>query len=323
MSNILKMQPRHQKDLVFIVSGGRTGTKFFGKALNTIIENCYAVHEPDLMPDPYKSDFCEVVHRVRTFGLYHMVIGRLRGETGVRNLARKRLSHELGGDMKTTRQAIHKHRDYFHAGIQQSLVIESYFQWYGLLPEVREVYPNAKVAAIVRDPREWVQSWLNYKGHHDTRDMVLTFGQPRLTPAMIGDQKWADRWSNMSVFHKLCWDWKTIYFLVDAFAQYDELTAAFRFEDLFDPNRPDMRRAFLDFGTTHGKRRFAYRDSNALFGQRINASSGRTVGWTNWSTADARFLEEMCGDLMARYGYGTEPAWRAKVAGLETAGGAR
>lgn len=310
------------KDLVFIVSGGRTGTTFFGNALNNIIEDCYAVHEPDLMPDFRKSGIGKIVRRVRTFGLYHMVIGRLRGETGVRNLARKRLSNQHGGDSETIQQAIRKHRNFFYAGVTPSLVVESYSQWYGLLPEIRKVYPDAKVVAIIRDPRDWIKSWLNYEGHHDSRDMVLLAGQSRLSPAMIGDHEWADRWSKMSVFQKLCWDWKTIYGLIDDFTQRDDLTAVFRFEDLFDAGRPDMRRTFLDFVTTHGDRCYVYRDSNALFGQHINASSGKTADWTSWSTADARFLEQMCGDLMARYNYGTESAWRAKVNGVENTGGA-
>lgn len=87
----------------------------------------------------------------------------------------------------------------------------------------------------------------------------------------------------------------------------------FQFEGLFHPGQPDVRRAFPDFVTTHGDRRYPYSKSAAPFGRRINASSGEPPGWSDWPAAEARFLEAMCVDLMARYGYGTEPGWRAKV----------
>jgi hypothetical protein len=217
-----EMRSEIDKDLVFIVSGGRTGTTFFGNALNELVEDCYAVHEPDLMPDPRKSGMPKILRRLRTFGLYHMVIGRLRGDTGIRNLTRKRLSHSPDGDAKAIQSAIRAHRDFFYTIVPQALVVESYSQWFGLLPDVRAVYPSAKVVGIIRDPRDWVVSWLNYEGHHDARDMVEMAGQSRLTPSMIGDHAWADRWDGMSVFQKLCWDWKTVYGLIDDFAQRDQ-----------------------------------------------------------------------------------------------------
>ena len=40
-----------KKDLVFIASGGRTGTNFFGETLQSIIDNCWSEHEPDVLAD--------------------------------------------------------------------------------------------------------------------------------------------------------------------------------------------------------------------------------------------------------------------------------
>ncbi|NBC48978.1 MAG: hypothetical protein GVY22_13540 [Gammaproteobacteria bacterium] len=241
------------KDLVFIVSGGRTGTTFFGSCLAKIIADCFSVHEPDLWDGFTKRSLLAV----KTFGIRHMIIDRLRQRTGIRNLTIKYLS----GDWpeQQIQDAVRAHRDRYYQGIEAGLIIEAYSQWYGLLPVIRTIYPDAKIVGIVRDPREWVRSWMNYGAHHDENDLVTRFGQSRLTPSIVDDADYAERWSSMSQFERLCWDWRIVNSTIRDFAENDILTRIYRFEDLFsNPIRTLKVHNFLEFITNHNYKKYLY-----------------------------------------------------------------
>ena len=89
----------HHKDLVFIVSGGRTGTQFLGDRLSLAIENSYSVHEPDILPISVKR----VGGRLRTFGLWNMVFGKALGLSGIRVLGQRAITGTI--DRETCRAA--------------------------------------------------------------------------------------------------------------------------------------------------------------------------------------------------------------------------
>lgn len=298
------------KDIVFIVSGGRTGTAFFGAALGEAVEDCFSVHEPDLLVDPLKFGFRKILQQLRTFGVSHMILDRLRGESGVRNLAQQYLSGAYDQRMDVLVKKIHQHRDRYFAHIEQSLIVESNYQWFGLLPGLRRAYPKAKVVGVIRDPREWVRSAINFGGRRDDRDMVERTGQQRITPAMIGDHEWEEHWGALSTFEKLCWDWKTIYGLIDDFAQCDDACRLYRYEDVFDLDDADTLKDLLRFIATHPDRTYDCNLSAPTLSQRRNASVGDADPWARWTPKDATFLQTMCGPLMNKYGYGAESAWR-------------
>jgi hypothetical protein len=289
-----------QKDLVFIISGGRTGTQFFGTVLGSLVEGCFSVHEPDVLGSHIAP--LELIRRIRRFGLHHMITGRLLGTSGVRILANQFLQGNGARDLDGMVRTIRRYRNRYFESISAPLIVESNSQWYGALPALRAAYPYAKIVGIVRDPRTWVVSWANHGGRHDQRDLVTTMGQKRPHPAIVGDDRWADKWAAMTTFQRLCWDWKLINGVITDFAEDDADTRVFRFEDLFGPD-PAVRRDFMAFITSHKSRAYDYYDPELAFAKRVNASSGATPNWPLWSTDDRRFLHDMCGQLMERYGY--------------------
>ncbi len=116
------------KNAVIIVSGGRTGTRFFGDLLSEMVEDSYSVHEPDL----FEGLTVRTWQRLKTFELYHIVIGRLLGQTGIRNLSQKYLSDAL--DLDNLAHAVRDHRFRYFASLNPALIIDSYYQRYGILP---------------------------------------------------------------------------------------------------------------------------------------------------------------------------------------------
>jgi hypothetical protein len=299
------------KHLVFIVSGGRTGTRFFGDLLMEMIEDCFSVHEPDLFDVFTRRTW----GRLKTFGFGHMVVGRLMGRTGIRNLTQRRLSG-VASEAEID-AAIRKHRHAYYSSLPATLIVESYYQWFGLLPAVRREYPACKIVGILRDPRTWVASWMNFGSHHDRRDLVRLFGQRRLDPTMIGDKDYAQQWSSMSRFEKLCWDWRTIYQQIIDFSEADSRTQLYRYEDLFlSIDRRDTVIEMLEFITRFEDRQYYYELQVERLKKRVHSSTRKTFpGWRDWSPELARTLDKLCGNLMVQFGYGQEPEWQLKLAG--------
>lgn len=293
------------KHLVLIVSGGRTGTRFFGDLLASVVDDCFSVHEPDLFEGFTRRTW----DRLKVFGFNHMIFGRISGRTGIRNLTQRYLSGEL--DDTAVDAAIRRHREAYYASIPTPLIVESYYAWFGLLPAVQRVFPGCRIVAIVRDPRTWVRSWLQFGGHHDRKDLVRWFGQKRLEPTMLGDTKFDKDWPHMSRFEKLCWDWRTINTCLADFVDADPDANLYRYEDLFlAEDRIESVAHMLDFMTQFADRQYGYSLDGSILERRVHASRQNAFpSWTDWSPEMARSLSEICGPLMKRFDYGAESAW--------------
>lgn len=297
------------KHVAIIASGGRTGTQFFGEVLAEIIEGSFSVHEPDLLGGQLRQTW----ERIKVFGLYHMVFGRIAGRTGIRNLSQQYLAGRLSRAQLC--EKVHAHRAGYYGAQSADYIIESYYHWFGILEAVPEVIEHYKVIGIVRDPRTWVRSWLNFGGHFDSRDWVTRLGFERLNPAMIGDHRYIGKWANMSPFGRNCWHWNLIYLTIQKFVSQDENAKMYRFEDLFnDSRRTDTIRELLDFMTRFPNHTYRYRLDEAALAKKRNVSDKTGFPhWSEWDPTLARQLDEICGSLMRKFGYGMEPEWRDLV----------
>ena len=174
----MKIQAKN-KHFVFIVSGGRTGTTFLGNLLDKMIQDAFSVHEPDVFTGINKKTW----QRLKTFGFYHMVLGRALGKTGIRNLSQKYQAGQLSD--RYLFKNIQRHRKEYYLSITKTLVIESYHQWYGILPAIPKLFNQYRVVGIVRDPRDWVASWQNHhRALFGKQDLVRRLGYRRLDHKM-------------------------------------------------------------------------------------------------------------------------------------------
>ncbi|MCI4644869.1 MAG: sulfotransferase [Hyphomonadaceae bacterium] len=298
------------KDLAFIVSGGRTGTTFFGEYISEFIPDAFSVHEPDVVTQRSRR---VLFKRIQDFGIWHMLIGRALGMTGIRPLSRRNLSGEFK-DEAPLLGAIRQHRDSYFSRIDAPLVVESYSQWFGILPQLRKVYPEARIVGIIRDPREWVVSWLNHGGRHGPGDFVTMFGHKRLTPEMVGDMQWAEAWETMSPFEKLCWDWKIINGSIAEFCEADPGARLYRFEDLFLNEDDTPMRELIDFVADQPSGQYETKFRTDLLGKKVNSRGDKIAKWHAWTPEQARHLQAHCKPLMDRFGYGIETDWAEKLA---------
>lgn len=297
-----------RKDLVFIASGGRTGTQFFGNMLKTVIDDCWSEHEPDML----EGLSALTLARIHRFGLWHMVFGRVATVTGVRPLGHRLLTGAMSEEKCAHR--LRQSRIRYHATIREPLVVESYSRWWMFAGRIHRIWPGAKTVGIIRDPRTWIVSWLRHNPRCHNGNWKDLFPPGPLTPQLLGETEWAARWEMLGPYGKLAWDWRTIYSNLDrASAENAPDVRLFRFEDLFDPDHGAMRE-LVEFITDHGARKYRVHDLKGFAASVRNASSGPRREWPDWTADEARLLDELCGPLMRRYGYGVEPEWQEKLA---------
>jgi len=302
-------QDFQDKYIAIIASGGRTGTTFFGNLLCSIIEDSFSVHEPDL----FAGFNAQTWSRIRTFGVYHMLFGRIIGRTGIRNLSQKYLAGELSEEQLAL--AVRKHREKYDNSIDKSFIIESYPQWYGILPALPKVFPHYKVVGLIRDPRTWVQSLVNQEGLYGDKKSFLKFGHKILDPFMIGDQAYMTRWPHMSAFEKSCWLWAAITKTLQLYGEQDENIRIFRYEDLFlAPERDQNMVSMLHFMTVFENRVFKYHfDPSMLENVKNSSRSKKMPLWKDWPQKLCLQMKEICGSLMQDCGYGLEKEWQDKL----------
>ena len=287
------------KHFVFIISGGRTGTKYFGDVLSSLIPDAFSVHEPDVLTDfKIKS-----LQQIKLFGLYQLVFGKLTGKTGIRNLSQNYLSGKI--DIDELKTAVSNHRRRYYESIAEDLIIESYSGWYGVIPAIRQMYKNYKIVVIVRDPRDWVTSNMNWGTMYGKRDWVDRLGLGRLEPRLLNDSGFIAQWPRFTRFQKLCWAWKSIYEIILQNISHDPNASVVKFEDVFhSKNRYEHLNRLIDRITAFSDRRFFYQIPEGILDQRKNINiSSEFSSWENWLDAMKDYLDSICRDLAARFGY--------------------
>ncbi len=295
------------KQLTFIASGGRTGTQYFGEVLRKVVSDCHSEHEPDMVA----GLSWQTLQRVRRFGLWQMGPGRLLGQTGVRVLGQAFLEQRI--DLQTCAKRLRNTRNQYHALIPESLVVESYSAWWMVADHIGQIWPGAKLAGILRDPRDWIASWLKHGPKRRNGALTERLPPGLLDPGKIGDDYGAAQWENLDQIGRLAWEWGVIADTLDRAADQSKDVAVFRFEDLFDPHSEALPR-FIEFVVSHDAGpRHEIGDLAAVRGDVRNASSGPDRGWRTWNNAQIAAVTRFCGRGMAAHGYGGEPEWRQRV----------
>ncbi len=100
--------------LVFVASGGRTGTTFFGERLDEVIADCHSEHEPDVLA----LNRGRSLLRIRQFGLWHMLFGRMLGTSGLRVLGHRYMTGEM--PPATVIRRLREQRAGYHASISRT-----------------------------------------------------------------------------------------------------------------------------------------------------------------------------------------------------------
>ncbi len=166
---------------------------------------------------------------------------------------------------------------------------------------------DTSVIQVIRDPRSFVPSMLNWKrtrwkswvGH-----TFIPYWQPtgRADPTVGGR-----RWRSWDEYERMAWVWAFKNRTMQETYGDRPGFKTFRFEDLVQGGSPSLAPFLEALGLPYED------DMINDFARPENASIPRMAAWTDWPAARCATVQETCGDLMERFGYGGEPEWLARV----------
>jgi hypothetical protein len=284
------------KRFVFILSAGRTGTQFLGDRLSQAIDDCWSEHEADAF-DGLSAKSWE---RIQRFGLWHVVLGRALGKTGLRAASMQYLTGQI--TLEQASEWLHRERDPHYVSRPERLIIDSYPRWWAFAGAMDQMWLGAKTVTIIRDPRQWITSFQSHHKSESGQSWSNHFPPGPLTPHRIGDGEWAKRWATLSPVGRIAWRWREVNQRLHAASLDSEFVKMFRYEDLFVAESPAMA-DLIRFASDHGDIRFTVRPMDPTKIARSNASSAKDDDWLGWSDKERAEVEELCGPLMDIYGY--------------------
>lgn len=264
---------------VVLLSTGRTGTMFFAHLFQTRFPSlCDAYHEAG-----ERSRLINIFSNAHLAGLAPAWLPRQAWKRAVEPALRR---------------------------CRKPFYIDSNNHLYALVPREPSLYPNLKVIHIVRDPRDYVRSHINW-ARHRRKSFVANYLTPFWQPnaALVGEMSWRE-WRRFSSLERFAWIWD---FKNRLIASLEGRVPYLRvkFEHFFQHPSPE--------DAVHRMLRFiglpALDTPASIFQQRVNPNRGASFPrWQEWTPLQCRQLERICGATMQEYGYGGEAKWQQKLA---------
>jgi hypothetical protein len=259
------------RQVVVVVSTGRTGTQALAHHLDACYEDVTALHEPR------PSRHLRLLSN-------RAVAGRLTREQAARALAlsRERLFNT----------------------IETPIYVESNWYVYGLLEALKGIAPSVKVLHVVRDPKTYIPSGINFGQFSGLRALATRFVpywylKPEQAPGHLDARK---PWSQLTEPQRLAWHWTVVNGEIDRVApQFGDHFLRMRYEDLFGREANGLARLLEWIGLPENA---SLRER--MQEKKVNASTAkRCPPWREWPMSERASVLELCGQRMRDYGYDT------------------
>lgn len=269
-----------QKQPIVVLSTGRTGTNFLSRLLSSL-------------------SMGDISHQGK-FSRTANIVGNLGLCPDFEEWTKKTLKHLLG------------RVDRLGSTADPLLSIA-----YTLLLDHEKQSNQPKMLHVVRDPRNFVTSFMNWRKQR-LRRMVLhhltPFWQPN--PWSIGDRGGFESYLKMSKFEHFCWIWAYKNNLFGKkIVEYEVESFFLKFETLMNLSDTENKsietiNAMSSFLNISETRLIEQMDKIPVLNSSLTKSFPK---WTQWTNKQAKILEKHCGPLMKKYGYGSEPAWQKLI----------
>ncbi|WP_440903943.1 hypothetical protein ACMZOO_14020 [Catenovulum sp. SX2] len=205
-----------QVDATFIISTGRTGTRFLADKLSKYANHALVHHEPqpNLQKEAFEyysqgkvdSDYC---------ALFKM--NRLNMLDELRSLGRSTYIESNGGITF-------------------------------MLPHICSLFKSCNVIHIVRDPRTWIPSAYSRTQIRNGKSELkyLRDSSWVVSPQNLENDPYRNRWQNMNLIERLSWIWEfKNRYVLDKVASDCE-TLMLRYEDVFEALDCDSKKKILE-----------------------------------------------------------------------------
>jgi hypothetical protein len=169
---------------------------------------------------------------------------------------------------------------------------------------LKEIYDDIKIIHIVRDPRDFVTSYINF---------INTRWQSWLANNLIPfwnvsgykiEEFNKKEWKKLSQFEKFCWHWKfknTKIF--ELYGNDKNNYYFFKFEDII--NKKTRKKSLIKLLNFIGLEYIE--NCENFFNKKYNISKRKILpDWQEWDTDKSIMLNNICSELMQKYNYGNE-----------------
>lgn len=291
---------------VFITSSGRTATQFLANSLSKMVDNCAAFHEPGTL---WLTKPKKWIQQTRQFGLYAMTLGQMSKKHCMFKLSNYRYNGYITDE--ETAEYIYHMRNNFINNLNHGLYIESSGHIYALLDIMDKVFVNSKYIFIIRDPRTWIQSALTTFEYILYGPIDIPFLKLSPKAKNLPNDPYKDKWKNMSKFEMYCWFYSILNNFIMQSMEGKENFKIYRFEDLFlSDKKEEYFKDMLEFISTYKdgeKEKVIFKKE--LLKEKKHSNACKYTSWRKWSPKKAKILQEHCGELMKKFGYGEEEEW--------------
>jgi hypothetical protein len=292
------------KPSVLITSLGRTGTQFFSLLFKDILPDCDSFHEPDIVQFAgVKNRITPFLSRVRSAGIYNMIILKSIGKWSLVRLSDRRLKNELN-DLEASID-LSRQRVKFIQSKKRNVYVESNIGYYGLIDLLPNVFSQHRAIFIVRDGRDWVRSTYNWGEIFGKKGVRAIFSHKWPTAKDLLDSPYAEQWDSLSRFQKICWVWSRLNEYALTTVEKNPHARVFYFENIFsDEQKYTYLKELVDFAidlpeisTTQISK------AEGWLKKKVHMSSKDFPAWDNWTSEQKEQFQQICGPLMEKLGY--------------------
>ncbi len=255
---------------VFVVSTGRTGSLALAQYLDAAFEGVTAVHEPK------PSRFLRIAANAH-------LAGKISDETATRLFLRA--------------------RQHVWSESHDPIFVESNPFLVGLLDVFGQACLDPRVIHVVRDPRTWVRSVLNFGSRRGIKRIaarVVPYWVVKPEQLTFAPQR---PYRKMTHVEWLSWYWQLAnQHLRRGSELYGDDYLLVRYEELFRKGGDGIRTLARWIGLSEREDQL-----DPLLKIPVNTSRSDTVPhWPAWSDKDRNVLLKHCGELMEELGFDTE-----------------
>jgi len=255
------------KEVVFVVSTGRTATKAIAHYFSVTYDRCVAFHEP------YPSRFLRVASNLYLCG----------------RISRKSMGTFLGFCRRRLLEAV-----------ACNMYIEANPFLHGCLDVFDDVFGRVKLVHIVRHPGDYVTSYLNFGVFRGLKGFAANY----FPYWMIKPDKYEEipqkYWKEMEAYERIAWRWKSINTILDRGEElFTDRYIRIRFEDLFANDASGLGQIAEWLGLPSEPIR-----SLKSTKRKIHASHNKGFPhWRNWDQEMRDVVQGHCRRLMEKYQY--------------------
>jgi hypothetical protein len=292
------------KPCILITSLGRTGTQFLARLFGEIMPDSVSLHEPDIFQGTgVDNRVLQYLSQARVAGLWRMGCLKLLGKWTLTSVSDARFLGRLG-QAEAAQKLVAQRRSFIH-GFDRSVYVEANVGYYGLLDVTPRVFAAHRAAYFVRDPREWIRSHMNWGELYGKRGLRGWVSHKWPGAPDIANDPYAERWSRLSRFQKLCWAWARLNQYGLGRASQNPNARVFRFEDVFsaESRYRSLEELIAFLSEAPGARPRFMQSPRGWLERPIHQSSHQFPEWRSWPQEWQRHFETLCGPLMEQLGY--------------------